>query len=75
MNFDVLTKVPVWNNHIIRVQGNVSEIKQAMFETVTRQQLFLRIMQTMMKAEKAGADVSLRSLADCLINDLKGNQS
>eukprot|EP00091_Calanus_sinicus_P012250 TRINITY_DN27754_c0_g1_i1.p1 TRINITY_DN27754_c0_g1~~TRINITY_DN27754_c0_g1_i1.p1 ORF type:complete len:154 (-),score=14.96 TRINITY_DN27754_c0_g1_i1:47-508(-) len=39
-----------------------------MLKTVTRQQEFLRTMQTRMKAEKLGIDDSLKSLADCLIN-------
>jgi len=69
MEFDVLTKVPVWNNSLIRVQENVSEIKRAMLKTVTRQQQFLRTTLTRMKTEKATVDDFLRSLADCLIND------
>ena len=73
MNFDVLTKVPVWNNRLIRVQDNVSEIKRAMLKTVTRQQQFLRAKVTRMKAEKASVDDLLKSLEDCLISDASSN--
>jgi hypothetical protein len=58
MNLDVLTKVPVLNN------------RQAMFKTVTRQQQFLHTMLARMKAEKTGVDDLLKSLEDCLINDV-----
>ena len=68
MKFDVLSKIPVWNNHIVREQETTSEIKRALMRTVTRQQQVLRTMMTRMKAEKAAVDDSLQLLQDSLIN-------
>merc|ERR1719347_943489 len=67
MDFDVLTKLPAWNNHKIRVEENPTQIKRTLLKTVTRQQQVLRTMINKIKAEKAAVDESLLLLRDYLI--------
>jgi hypothetical protein len=69
INFDVLTKVPVWNNSLFSGQEKLSEIKRAMLNTISKQKQFLRTMVIRIKSEKACVDDLLKSLANYLIND------
>jgi len=73
MEFDVLTNVPICNNHTIRKHNNTSEIKRALLKTALRQQQVLRTMISRMKTEKVGIDDSLRLFNRFRIKEAESN--